>query len=144
MLISPLRDLTPKGDVKGGSPKTPPRGIPLSAFRQAMTKGEEACVTLKDYIDTRFKNVEDGIQLARQELETRLHSLNEWKQQTLSDRNLYATRESHDHLQEQVNSLSKQLSSMDTTNAAWMKVLGAFLILVQIVSPIVLYVLLHK
>ncbi len=31
--MSPFRDLEPRGDVKGGSPKTPPRGIPVREFR---------------------------------------------------------------------------------------------------------------
>ena len=33
MARSPLRDLEPYGDVKGGSPRTPPGGIPVSEYQ---------------------------------------------------------------------------------------------------------------
>ncbi len=34
MALDPLKDLAPRYDVKGGSPRTPPRGIPVASVQQ--------------------------------------------------------------------------------------------------------------
>jgi hypothetical protein len=77
-----LLDLIPVKDPKGGSPKTPPRGIPLSEFKRYMAHSERpsepngsSWVALRDYFtlwlerlevfyDRRFQDLEAKTTLA--------------------------------------------------------------------------------
>jgi hypothetical protein len=49
-------------------------------------------VSLRDYVDTRFDGIEKAISLARENLETRLEGLNEWRQQSKDREAAYTTR----------------------------------------------------
>ncbi len=110
--MAPLKDLTPKSDVKGGSPKTPPRGIPISEYH-AMTRGE---VSLKEYFDKMLeaqdRRIEQALEAARDAVdkaekaqERRLDLLNEFRGQSSDESKKYA-------LKVVVDSLSTQISKL--------------------------------
>ncbi len=44
MAIPPLRDLSPKGDVKGGSPRTPSGGVRVAEYQQFVESGNESAI----------------------------------------------------------------------------------------------------
>ncbi len=107
-----LPDLTPKSDVKGGSPKTPPRGIPVSEYH-AMTRGE---VSLKEYFDKMLeaqdRRIDQALDAAREAVnkaetaqERRLDLLNEFRGQASDESKKYALKETMDALKTQVSML---------------------------------------
>ena len=81
-----------------------------------MTKGEEACVSLKDHFDAVIEQVEkrlddaddnakEAIKVASTAQEHRLNLLNEFRAQSSDEAKKYASRETVDSLAKQVSTI---------------------------------------
>ena len=80
-------------------------------------------VSLKEYIDTRIRDIERATDLAANHLSIRLESLNEWRLQNKDERNCYVTKveyeANHKLLEVKIEALQKLV---------WIGVGGLFVI----------------
>lgn len=113
-----------------------------------MTPGEQACndlrVSLKEYFESRLRGLEDQIQNSGKDLERRLEGLNELRQQVVSDRGMFTTRELHDRLQADVSELESKLTSLNTKIATWYTIVAGAYGIIQIVLSVVFYHLFNQ
>lgn len=88
-----------------------------------MTPAERSeAVALKEYVDQRLVDMdariesdlrgrERAVELAERNLATRLDHLNEWRQQSLSERTTFATREMVDMLESRVRAMEQSAAN---------------------------------
>ncbi len=142
MALGLLRDLTPRGDVKGGSPRsspeTPPGGIPF-----------------RDYVEMRFMALEKATESERVELQRRLADLNKLRDEVIKDRvafvskDIYTSTETARALWREANSIelkaiSDRILVIETRSVTWTAALGIFFTLWQALIGGVIYWLMHK
>ncbi len=138
----PLRDLRPRGDVKGGAPsrslETPPGGIPF-----------------RDYVEMRFKALEKATESDRIELERRLADLNKLRDDVVTDRVAFITKDTYvgtetaravwrDTYEAELKAISDRLLVIETRSVTWTAAMGVFFTLWQALIGGVIYWLIHK
>ncbi len=141
MSLSPFRDLPPRGDVKGGanrSIETPPGGIPF-----------------RDYVEMRFKALEKATESDRIELERRLADLNKLRDDVVTDRIAFITKDTYsgseragtvwrDTYEAELKSISDRILVIETRSVTWTAAMGIFFTLWQALIGGVIYWLIHK
>ncbi len=117
MTLGPLRDLEPRADPKGGSPKTPPGGISLSVYKKFIAEhSDELKVSLKEHFESKLgeldrrlteaqRDAKEAIKVATAAQEKRLDLLNEFRGQASDESKKYALKEVVDKLSIQVSML---------------------------------------
>ncbi len=143
-MLRPLRDLTPRGDVKGGNPRsnsipeTPPGGIPF-----------------RDYVEMRFLALEKATESDRIELERRLADLNKLREDVVKDRIAFVTKDIYsgaetartlwrDTYEAELKSISDRILVIETRSVTWTAAIGIFFTGLQATLGTILYWLLHK
>ncbi len=145
MALGPLRDLAPKGDVKGGDPRgggvapeTPHLGIPF-----------------RDYVEMRFKALEKATESDRIELERRLNDLNKLRDEVVKDRIAFISKDTYlgtetaralwrETYEAELKSISDRLLIIETRSVTWTAAIGIFFTGLQATLGAVLYWILHK
>ncbi len=143
-MLGPLRDLSPRGDVKGGNPRvssipeTPPGGIPF-----------------RDYVEMRFLALEKATESDRIELERRLADLNKLREDVVKDRIAFVTKDVYggaetartlwrDTYEAELKAISDRILIIETRSVTWTAALGIFFTGLQATLGAVLYWILHK
>ncbi len=144
MVLRPLRDLAPNGDVKGGDPhggvahETPHLGIPF-----------------RDYVEMRFKALEKATESDRIELERRLTDLNKLREDVIKDRIAFITKDTYtgtetaralwrETYETELKSISDRILVIETRSVTWTAALGIFFTGLQGLIGAALYWLMHK
>ncbi len=144
MALSPLRDLAPRGDPKGGDPRggvapeTPHLGIPF-----------------RDYVEMRFKALEKATESDRIELERRLSDLNKLRDEVIKDRVAFITKDTYtgtetarslwrETYEAELKAISDRLLIIETRSVTWTAALGIFFTGLQAILGAVIYWMVHK
>jgi hypothetical protein len=91
---------------------------------------------LEKYIDARLKALEEATKLARENMERRLENLNELRQQVVTDRSQFVSRELHDRLQDEVSDIRSAVGKGAI-------IIGIIVTVLQIAEPVALYFAFH-
>jgi hypothetical protein len=101
-------------------------------------------VTLKEYMDEKFRAMREALMLATKDMDRRLLEMNKFREENLQDRNQLVTRTLHDRLQADVDIVRNRVTVIETRIITWVTSVGLFLTLVQIMGGFALYFILHK
>ncbi len=143
-MLAPLRDLTPRADVKGGNPRgnsmpeTPPGGIPF-----------------RDYVEMRFLALEKATESDRIELERRLADLNKLRDDVVKDRIAFVSKDIYtgaetartvwrDTYDAELKAISDRILVIETRSVTWTAAMGIFFTGLQVAIGGLIYWLSHK
>jgi hypothetical protein len=101
-------------------------------------------VTLRDYMEEKFRALREALQLATRDMDRRLEEMNKFREENLQDRNQLVLRPLHDRLQADVDILRNRMTAVETRIVSWIGALGVLITLVQIVGGFLLYFMLHR
>jgi hypothetical protein len=101
-------------------------------------------VTLRDYMEEKFRAMREALQLATRDMDRRLEEMNKFREENLQDRNQLVTRPLHDRLQADVDVLRNRVTVIETRILTWIGTIGIFITLIQIGGGIAMYFILHR
>ncbi len=143
MALVPFRDLPPRRDPKGGSPRntsleTPPGGIPF-----------------RDYVEMRFRALDKATESDRIELERRLADLNKLRDEVIKDRIAFITKDTYlgtetaralwrDTYETELKAIGDRILIIETRSVTWTAAMGIFFTLWQALIGGIIYWLNHK
>ncbi len=142
MALIPFRDLPPRFDPKGGSPtrsfQTPAGGI-----------------SFREYVEMRFKALEKLNESDRAELERRLADLNKLREEVVSDRLAFITKDTYtgtetarslwrETYEAELKAISDRILIIETRSVTWTAALGIFFTGLQVCIGVLVYWLAHK
>lgn len=116
-------------------------------------------ISLKEFLAERIQNVEDKLEAFAKNLEKRLETLNELRKQVVEDRIQFMPRDLYERMhvivQEDVAELKRKVSSMEAIDETALAsrnyslkiiifIAATFISIIQIVTSVALYFVLHK
>jgi hypothetical protein len=96
---------------------------------------EEEKISLKEYVDMRFDEIKYNVTTTAQQLDKRLDSMNEFREQLNTQTRTFISRPEHDALVDRVNKNEQKISNFDGRAYA----LGIFITFISVGVSIALH-----